>query len=86
MTTITATEARKNLFKLIKEAQKHHEPVRITAPSGTTVLLSEEDYESMIETMTLLGEPGFRSSLADSEKECAAGQTQSFEEVFNEPL
>ena len=86
MTTITATEARKSFFKIIKDTRKFHEPVRITSPSGTTVMISEDDYDSMVETMHLLEEPGFKESLALSEKEYASGKTKSFEEVFGEPL
>ncbi|GAB3221788.1 type II toxin-antitoxin system prevent-host-death family antitoxin [Glycomyces halotolerans] len=52
--TITASEARRNLFPLIKKVNDDHAPVRISAKSGNAVLISEEDYEAWQETMFLL--------------------------------
>ncbi len=52
--TITASEARKNLFPLIKKVNDDHAPVRISSKAGNAVLMSEEDYEAWQETMFLL--------------------------------
>ncbi|THV28677.1 type II toxin-antitoxin system Phd/YefM family antitoxin [Glycomyces paridis] len=52
--TITASEARKNLFPLIKKVNDDHAPVRIASKNGNAVLISEEDYEAWQETMFLL--------------------------------
>ncbi|WP_026929440.1 type II toxin-antitoxin system Phd/YefM family antitoxin [Glycomyces tenuis] len=52
--TITASEARKDLFPLIKKVNDDHAPVRIASKSGNAVLISEEDYEAWQETMFLL--------------------------------
>lgn len=52
--TITASEARKDLFPLIKKVNDDHAPVRIASKSGNAVLMSEEDYEAWQETMFLL--------------------------------
>jgi antitoxin YefM len=52
--TITASEARKNLFPLIKQVNDDHAPVRIASKGGNAVLMSEEDYEAWQETMYLL--------------------------------
>lgn len=52
--TITASEARKDLFPLIKKVNDDHAPVRISSKGGNAVLMSEEDYEAWQETMFLL--------------------------------
>jgi antitoxin YefM len=52
--TITASEARRDLFPLIKKVNDDHAPVRIASKNGNAVLISEEDYEAWQETMFLL--------------------------------
>ncbi|MEU6247389.1 type II toxin-antitoxin system prevent-host-death family antitoxin [Glycomyces sp. NPDC047010] len=52
--TITASEARRDLFPLIKKVNDDHAPVRIASKAGNAVLMSEEDYEAWQETMFLL--------------------------------
>ena len=52
--TITASEARRNLFPLIKKVNDDHAPVRIYSKGGSAVLISEDDYEAWQETMFLL--------------------------------
>ena len=82
MTTIAATAARKNFFDIIKGAVEGHRNYRISHRKGVAVLMSESDYESMVETLELLSIPGFRNSIRQADKEVKAGQTLSMEEVF----
>jgi antitoxin YefM len=84
MTDVTATEARKELFNLIRRALKAHDPVRIQHRDGGVVLMSEEDYEGLIETIELLSIDGMRESLAEAEADVAAGRTLSLEEAFGD--
>jgi prevent-host-death family protein len=63
MNTLTATEARANLYKLIEEATASHEPIQITGKRGNAVLISEEDWRAIRETMHLLSVPGMRASI-----------------------
>jgi len=65
MTILSATEARSNLYRLIDEASSSHEPIIITGKRGNAVLLSEEDWKSIQETMYLLTIPGMRESIKD---------------------
>ena len=65
MTILSATEARSNLYKLIDQASSSHEPIIITGKRGNAVLLSEEDWKSIQETMFLLNIPGMRKSIQD---------------------
>ncbi|HSP43750.1 MAG TPA: type II toxin-antitoxin system Phd/YefM family antitoxin, partial [Luteolibacter sp.] len=53
MTTITATKARGNLYTLINEVRESHEPIQITGKHGNAVLISEEDWRSISETLFL---------------------------------
>ena len=65
MTSITATEARKSLYKLVDEVQDSHEPVQITGKRGSAVLVSEDDWRAVQETLYLVSIPGMRESIID---------------------
>lgn len=84
MTTLTATEARRELFDLLKGATRKHKVYRIRHRNGDAVLLSEEDYDSLIETLELLSIPGFRDSMRRSVRQMKKGQTLSLDEVLGE--
>jgi prevent-host-death family protein len=63
MTTIKATEARSRLFKLLDEAAASHEPIQITGKRSNAILISEDDWRSIQETLYLLSIPGMRQSI-----------------------
>lgn len=65
MTTLTATEARANLYKLLDEIAQTHKPVLITGKRANAVLVSEEDWRAVEETIYLLGIPGMRESIVE---------------------
>jgi len=65
MTTLTASEARASLYRLIDEASVNHQPVLITGKRHNAVLVSAEDWASIQETMYLLSIPGMRESVRD---------------------
>ena len=85
MVTLTATEARRTLFDLIKHANQTHDVVRVQHKCGDAVIMSSEDYESLQETLLLLSQPGFANALNESEREIQDGELLSFEDVFKEP-
>jgi antitoxin YefM len=84
MNMVTATEARKELFNLIRRALRAHDPVRIQHREGGVILVSEEDYESLLETLELLSIPGMSESIAEAEADVAAGRVASVDEVFGD--
>ena len=84
MTTMTATDARREFFDVVKGATDKHQIYRIHHRRGSVVLLAEDDYDSMIETMELLSTRGFRQSLKKSVEQMRKRETVSFEEVFGE--
>ena len=63
MATLTATRARGNLFKLIDRTAESHEPIQITGRRHNAVLISEEDFRAIQETLHILSVPGMRESL-----------------------
>ena len=80
--TVTATEARQNLFKLVRKSVKGHVPVKITSKEGDAVLVSEADYEGLLETLELLSVPGMRKSIQEARADIRAGRTKSMKEIF----
>lgn len=65
MSTVTTSEARANLSRLIDEAASSHRPICITGKRHSAVLLSEEDWTSIQETLHLLSIPGMRESIKE---------------------
>ena len=65
MPTITASEARANLYRLIDEAAASHQPVLISGKRNKAVLIAEEDWQAVQETLFLLSVPGMRESIRE---------------------
>ena len=69
MITLNVTEARANLYKLIDDTTVSHEPVVITGKRGNAVLLAEDDWNAINETLHLLSVPGMRESIVEGMQE-----------------
>ncbi len=82
MRTMSATEARSNFFEMIRHAVKGHRQFRIVSKRGDVVVLSEEDYESLLETLELLSTPGVLKGVKRARQDIKKGRTYSLEEVF----
>ncbi len=82
MTTLTATKARQDLFRLLEKSVKGHVLIKITSKAGGAVLISEEDYESLLETLELLSTPGMVKSIREARADIKAGRTKSLKEIF----
>jgi antitoxin YefM len=65
MTSISATEARKQLYKLLDDVSDSHEPVQITGKRGSAMLVSEDDWRAVQETLYLVSIPGMRESIRE---------------------
>lgn len=63
MSTISVSEARSNLLNLVDAVATSHDPILIIGERNNVVLLSEEDWRAINETLFLLGVPGMRESL-----------------------
>ena len=80
--TVTATEARQHLFQLLRKSAKGHVPVKISCKDGDVVIISEEDYEGLLETLELLSVPGMRKSIREAKADIRAGRTKSLKDIF----
>ena len=65
MTSISATEARKRLYSLLDDVAASHEPIEITGRRSNAVLVSEDDWRAVQETLHLLSIPGMRESILE---------------------
>jgi len=63
MNTLTASRARENLYKLLDEASSSHHPIQIMGKRSTAILIGEEDWRAIQETLYLLSIPGMRESI-----------------------
>ena len=75
MTVLNATEARSKLYSLIDETAKTHQPIVITGKRNNAILLSEEDWNAISETLYLTSIPGVAESIKEGmetpDSECA---------------
>jgi antitoxin YefM len=78
MPTLTASEARAKLYRLIDEAAESHQPVLISGKRNKAVLIAEEDWQAVQETLFLLSVPGMRESIRE-------GMAEPIEECSEEP-
>lgn len=69
MTTVTATKARDNLYRLIDEANQSHIPIQITGKRGNAVLVSEDDWRAISDTIHLSMIPGMVESIKEGMNE-----------------
>ncbi len=65
MPIITATEARKSLYRLLDEVSESHEPIQITGKRGNAILISEDDWRAVQETLYLHSIPGMKESIVE---------------------
>ncbi len=66
MTTLTASEARASFYRLIDQTAESHKPVVISGKRANAVLISEEDWSSIQETLYLLAIPNMRESIKEA--------------------
>jgi len=65
MTILNATEARTNLYRIMEQVAQSHQPVTITGKRANSVLISEEDWLAIQETLYLLSISGMRESIKE---------------------
>lgn len=65
MTTLSASGARANLYRLIDQTAQSHRPILISGKRSNAVLVSEEDWTAIQETLFLLSIPGMRESIKE---------------------
>jgi len=65
MTILNATQARSKLYSLIDETAKTHRPIVITGKRNNAILLAEQDWNAIAETLSLLSVPGMAASIRE---------------------
>ncbi len=65
MTTLTASEARAQLYRLMDQAADSHQPIHIAGKRTNAVLIAAEDWQAIQETLHLLSVPGMRESIKE---------------------
>ena len=79
MSTLNATEARSKLYALIDETNQTHKPILITGKRGNAVLLAEEDWNAISETLHLVSIPGMREAIREGLETDFADTDQSLD-------
>ena len=69
MQTLTASDARASLYRLLDETSETHQPITITGKRNNAVLISAEDWSAIQETLHLLSVPGMRESIKEGFEE-----------------
>lgn len=65
MKTISATQARKEIYRLLDETSETHEPIQILGKRSNAVLISEDDWRAIQETLYLASIPGMQESIIE---------------------
>jgi antitoxin YefM len=79
MAVLTASDARSNLYRLIDQTNESHEPVMISGKRNNAVLVSEDDWKSIQETLFLSSIPGMKDSIISGMKEPLSKSTKKIE-------
>ena len=73
MTNTNITNFRKDIYNLLEQTIKYNEPINISTKNGNAVVLSEEDYNSLMETLYIMSVPNLKNEIVkranDSEEE-----------------
>ena len=65
MRNVNISNFRKDIFTYVNQALEYNEPINVSAKNGNIVVMSEEEYNGMIETLHLLSVPGMREILLE---------------------
>lgn len=65
MITLSVTKFRKDVYNILNQTIKYNEPVNVNTKDGNAVILSEEDYNGLIETLYLTSIPEVKNSIVE---------------------
>lgn len=80
MKVVNVTSARNNLYSLIDETNLSSEPIQITGKRGNAILVSEDDWRAIQETLYLVNIPGMKDSLMEG-RNTAKEELQDMEDI-----
>jgi antitoxin YefM len=85
MTTLPLAEVRANLSRLVDDAVRTHARIEVTRKGRrAAVILSADDYDSIMETLAILSDHELMREISDAEAEAASGQVYTLDEVTEE--
>lgn len=85
MTTLPLAEVRANLSRLVDEAVRTHERIEVTRQGRrAVVILSADDYDSIMESLTILSDQDLMREVRQAEAEAASGEVYTLDEVTEE--
>lgn len=65
MINTNITNFRKNIFSMLEQTIKFNEPVNISTKAGNAIIISEEDYNGLVETLYLSSIPGMKEKIVE---------------------
>lgn len=65
MTNVNVTSFRKDIYKLLDNAIKYNEPINVSTKNGNAVILSEEEYNNLIETLYIESIPNLKKEIVE---------------------
>ncbi len=65
MINVNVTNLRKNLYGILEQTIKYNEPVNISTKNGNAIIISEEDYKGIVETLYLSSIPGMKEKIME---------------------
>ena len=65
MTNTNATNFRKNIFEYLNQAVMYNDVININTKNGNAIVMSEEDYNALMETLYLTSVPGMKARLEE---------------------
>ena len=68
MTNVNITNFRKNVYSLIEQTIKYNEPINISTKDGNAILISEDDYRNLLETLYIESVPGLKDDIINGMK------------------
>lgn len=77
MTNTNITNFRKDIYELLEQTIKYNEPINISTKNGNAVVLSEEDYNNLMETLYI-------SSIPKLKEDIIKGLKESIEDCIDE--
>ena len=77
MKNVNITNFRKDIYELLEQTIKYNEPINITTKNGNAVVMSEEDYNSLMETLYIESIPGLKEDIIK-------GMNEPIEECLDE--
>ena len=69
MTNVNITNFRKNIYSLVEQTIKFNEPINVSTKDGNAILISEEDYRNLMETLYIESVPGLKDDIINGMKE-----------------